>query len=52
MYHNGFTGQGMEEINKLAIEWYLSTCNSNPEELLKLGFNSIEEFVERYKPSN
>lgn len=51
MYHNGQTGQWMEEMNKLAIEWYLSTCKSNSEELLKLGFNSVEEFVERYHPS-
>lgn len=51
VWHNGNTGQGMEEMNKLAIEWYLSTCKSNSKELLKLGFNSVEEFVERYHPS-
>lgn len=51
LYHNGQTGQGMEEMNKLAIEWYLSTCDSNSEELLKLGLNGVKEFVERYHSS-
>lgn len=25
IYHNGFTGQGMDEMNKSAMEWYIST---------------------------
>jgi hypothetical protein len=28
IYHNGFTGQGMDKINKVALEWYMSQKNN------------------------
>jgi len=48
IWHNSKTGQNMDKINKLAIEWYISTCENPEEGLKKIGFNSISEFKDRY----
>jgi hypothetical protein len=47
--HNGVTGRGMEEINKLAIAWYLENCPITPDTFQLLGFDNWNDFYLRYK---
>lgn len=51
IWHNGNTGKGMKEINRCAIEWYLNNCDPDHEELQKLGFSSLIDFVDKYLPN-
>lgn len=52
VWHNGNTGQGMEEINKLAIEWYLNTHNPDSDtrsilyKILNTNWESVSNEIE------